>query len=78
MRLFLYRYRVLLLHLAFWAVYFSFYFYQIQHEYGWRQAVPWALVPLVGNGLLAYLNYGYPVYGLFLDYAHKLQLRCPC
>lgn len=59
MRLFLYRYRVLLLHLAFWGVYFSFYFYQIQHEYGWRQAVPWALVPLVGNGLLAYLNYGY-------------------
>lgn len=59
MRLFLYRYRVLLLHLAFWSVYFSFYFYQIQHEYGWRQAVPWALVPLVGNGLVAYLNYGY-------------------
>jgi hypothetical protein len=59
MRLFLYRYRVLLLHLAFWAVYFSFYFYQIQQEYGWRQAVPWALVPLVGNGLVAYLNYGY-------------------
>jgi len=59
MRLFLYRYRVLLLHLAFWGVYFSFYFYQIQHEYGWRQAVPWALVPLVGNALVAYLNYGY-------------------
>jgi len=59
MHLFLYRYRVLLLHLSFWSVYFSFYFYQIQQEYGWRQAVPWALVPLLCNGLVAYLNYAY-------------------
>ena len=59
MRVFLSRYRVLLLHLSFWNVYFWFYFYQIQQEYGWRQAVPWALVPLLCNGLMAYVNYAW-------------------
>jgi hypothetical protein len=59
MRLFLYRYRVLLLHLSFWGVYCSFYFYQIQQAYGWRQALPGVLVPMLCNGLMAYFNYGY-------------------
>ena len=53
------RYRVLLLHLSFWGAYCSFYFYQLNQEYGLWQALPGVLVPLLGNGLLAYLNYGY-------------------
>ena len=59
MRLFLRRYRVLLLHLSFWGVYFSFYFYQFNEVYGWRPALAGALVPMLGNALMAYFNYGY-------------------
>jgi two-component system sensor histidine kinase AlgZ len=59
MRLFLYRYRVLLLHLSFWGTYCSFHFYQIQQEVGWRKAMPGVLIPLFFNLLLSYFNYGY-------------------
>lgn len=59
MRLFLYRYRVLLLHLSFWSTYCSFHFYLIQQDIGWRNAMPGVLVPLFFNVLLSYLNYGY-------------------
>lgn len=51
------RYRVLLLHLSFWAVYFSFYFYQLGQEYGWRQALLLTAAPLLCNALVAYANY---------------------
>lgn len=59
MRLLLSRYRVLLLHLSFWGTYCSFYLYQSQQEFGWRNALPGVLIPLTINALLAYLNYGY-------------------
>jgi two-component system sensor histidine kinase AlgZ len=59
MRLLLYRYRVLLLHLSFWGTYCSFHFYQIQQDVGWHNAMPGVLVPLFFNLLLSYLNYGY-------------------
>ena len=59
MRLLLYRYRVLLLHLSFWGTYCSFYLYQSQQAFGWRDALPGVLVPLCFNALLAYLNYGF-------------------
>ena len=54
---FLRRYRVLLLHLSFWGVYFTFYFYQLGREYGWRPALVLAGGPLLSNALLAYFNY---------------------
>ncbi|TGE23336.1 sensor histidine kinase [Hymenobacter metallicola] len=53
------RHRVLLLHLSFWGVYFSFYFYQISREAGWRLALANSLVPLVSNLLIGYLNFFY-------------------
>ncbi|MBC8084997.1 MAG: sensor histidine kinase, partial [Hymenobacter sp.] len=53
---FLRRYRILLLHLSFWGVYFSFYFYQLGREYGWRPALGLAGGPLLGTALLAYFN----------------------
>lgn len=53
------RHRVLLLHLSFWGAYCSFYFYQLNQEYGVRQAVLLVGEPLLGNVLLAYFNYGY-------------------
>jgi two-component system sensor histidine kinase AlgZ len=56
---FLHRYRVLLLHLSFWGVYCSFYFYQFAAWYGWRQALLMAVVPAWCNGLIAYFNYFY-------------------
>lgn len=59
MRSLLPRYRVLLLHLSFWGVYFSFYFYQYQQEYGWRRALALALLPMLCNALLAYFAYFY-------------------
>lgn len=56
---FLRRQRVALLHVSFWGVYFSLYFYQSNQEHGWEQALRYALVPLVFNALLAYFNYFY-------------------
>ncbi len=53
------RHRVLLLHLSFWGVYCSFYFYQLNQEYGVRQALLLIAEPLLGNLLLAYFNYCY-------------------
>lgn len=56
---FLRRHRVSLLHLSFWGAYCSFYFYQLNQEYGVRPAVLLVGEPLLGNVLLAYFNYGY-------------------
>ena len=53
------RHRVLLLHLSFWGAYCSFYFYQLNQEYGVRQAMLLVGEPLLGNVLLAYVTYGY-------------------
>ena len=53
------RHRVLLLHLSFWGAYCSFYFYQLNQEYGGRQALLLVGEPLLGNVLLAYFTYGY-------------------
>lgn len=53
------RHRVLLLHLSFWGAYCSFYFYQLNQEYGIRQALLLVGEPLLGNVLLAYFTYGY-------------------
>ncbi|RZK20695.1 MAG: sensor histidine kinase [Hymenobacter sp.] len=53
------RHRVLLLHLSFWGAYCSFYFYQLNQEYGVRQALLLVGEPLLGNVLLAYFNYNY-------------------
>ena len=53
------RHRVLLLHLSFWGAYCSFYFYQLNQEYGVRQALLLVGEPLLGNVLLAYFTYGY-------------------
>ena len=53
------RHRVLLLHLSFWGAYCSFYFYQLNQEYGVRQTLLLVGEPLLGNVLLAYANYCY-------------------
>jgi two-component system sensor histidine kinase AlgZ len=53
------RHRVLLLHLSFWGAYCSFYFYQLNQEYGVQQALLLVGEPLLGNVLLAYFTYGY-------------------
>jgi hypothetical protein len=59
MAAFVRRYRVLLLHLLFWGAYCSFYFYQLNQEYGTRAALLLVGQPLLGNVLLAYFTYGY-------------------
>lgn len=51
------RHRVLLLHLSFWGVYFSFYYYQFGQEYGWRRSLPLTAVPMLVSALIAYVNY---------------------
>lgn len=59
MLVFVRRHRVLLLHLLFWGAYCSFYFYQLNQEYGTRVALLLVGQPLLGNVLLAYFAYGY-------------------
>jgi len=51
------RYRAVVLHLSFWSVYFSFYFYQFGQEYARRQVVLSLLATVALNAALAYLNY---------------------
>ena len=59
MAAFVRRHRVLLLHLLFWGAYCSFYFYQLNQEYGVRPALLLVGQPLLGNVLLAYFTYCY-------------------
>ena len=53
------RHRVLLLHLSFWGVYVSFFFYQSNREYGWYLTLVNTLVPVSSYALIGYFNYGY-------------------
>src|SRR5689334_16831884 len=60
MNSFLYRHRVLLLHLSFWAVYMSFFFYQISsrvRDLDWEVAFFRAAVHVIFNMIAAYINY---------------------
>jgi len=51
------RYRSALLHLSFWGVYFSFYFYQFGQDYTRRQVALGLLATVAFNAGLAYFNY---------------------
>ncbi|UOQ69214.1 sensor histidine kinase [Hymenobacter volaticus] len=53
------RYRAAVLHLAYWGVYFSFYFYQFGQEYARRQVAVGLLATVTLNAALAYFNYFY-------------------
>lgn len=58
------RYRIFLLHLSFWAVYFSFFFYQITYARRNEEIVLWrSLLDAISHVLImasiAYLNYFY-------------------
>ncbi len=59
---YIHRYRVFLLHLSFWLVYFSFSLYQISSfhhggEYNWLNSFLFALAQMVFMIIIAYLNY---------------------
>ena len=58
------RNRVLLLHLSFWCVYISFFFYQVSSyqrgpEFDWRHVFTIVSIQLTFALLIAYLNYFY-------------------
>lgn len=56
----LYRNRVILLHLSFWCVYLSFFFYQITsrvREMEWNEAILRSATHVAFNMAVAYLNY---------------------
>jgi two-component system, LytTR family, sensor histidine kinase AlgZ len=60
MNSFLYRNRVIFLHVSFWCVYLSFFLYQITsrvRELEWNEAVVRSTVHVAFNMLVAYLNY---------------------
>ncbi len=62
MQSFLNRHRVLLIHLSFWGVYFSFSLYQINSfrhgtEYDWEKALSFAIVQMAFMVFISYLNY---------------------
>jgi two-component system sensor histidine kinase AlgZ len=60
MNSFLYRHRVIFLHLSFWGVYLSFFFYQISSRakaLDWEVAFLHAAVHVVFNMAAAYMNY---------------------
>lgn len=60
MNSFLYRHRVVLLHLSFWGVYLSFFFYQISsrvRELDWDVAFGRAAFHVFFNMVAAYMNY---------------------
>src|SRR5687767_15879620 len=62
MQTFLQRNRVLLVHISFWCVYLSFFFYQISHfrrghETDWGKAAVFGAVQLVITMAIAYMNY---------------------
>ncbi|MDF7813839.1 histidine kinase [Hymenobacter sp. YC55] len=54
---FLRRHRVVLLHVSFWGLYFSWYVYQLQAEYSWLASVWYTVLSIVLYLPLVYFNY---------------------
>ena len=71
---FLFRYRVLLLHISFWALYFSYRIYDIYEYTGLSKALIYTGLPGVFNLIASYIHYFFILPALFLDKNWKKYL----